>query len=100
MSALLFYLCRNASVYEKLTQEIRSTFTHVDQIQSGNLLQSCRYLAACIKETLRVCPSTPGAPWREVEEGGADVDGEHIPKGYDVGTYVFHSDISVVRMNF
>ena len=34
-------------------------------------------------------PSTPGAPWREVKEGGAIVDDNFIPAGYDVGTCIY-----------
>ena len=34
-------------------------------------------------------PSTPGAPWREVQGGGIVVDGGFVPAGYDVGTCIY-----------
>lgn len=34
-------------------------------------------------------PSTPGAPWREAQAGGAVVDGNSVPAGCDVGTCIY-----------
>ncbi|KAL9013516.1 MAG: hypothetical protein Q9173_001792 [Seirophora scorigena] len=87
MCATLFYLTANGSVYENLIQEIRHTFSCVEDIRMGAALDSCTYLSACIDESMRMSPPTPRAPWREVQEGGAMVDGTFIPEGYDVGTY-------------
>ena len=86
MCATFFYLTSNPKAYDKLAREIRETFSSVDQIRSGSLLRSCNYLAACVNESMRMSPPTPRAPWREVELGGAEIDGELIPEGYDVGT--------------
>ena len=69
--------------------EIRSTFRDADDIISGPTLSSCVYLYACINETLRMSPSTPGAPWRETQAGGAVIDGNFVPEGYDVGTCIY-----------
>ena len=65
LSGLFFYLVHNPDVHRKLEKEVRSTFADADDIISGPLLSSCVYLHACINETLRMSPSTPGAPWRE-----------------------------------
>ena len=35
---------------------------------------------------MRMSPPIPGIPFREVEAGGAQVDGHWIPGGYSVGT--------------
>jgi len=79
----------NQDVHRKLEKEVRSTFANADDIISGPLLSSCVYLHACINETLRMSPSTPGAPWRETQAGGAIIDGSFIPTGYDVGTCIY-----------
>ncbi|KAL9117878.1 MAG: hypothetical protein Q9187_005578 [Circinaria calcarea] len=89
ISALFFYLAHNANVLQRLQSEIRETFANTEAIRLGQQLSSCIYLQACINETLRMSPSTPGAPWREAQEGGAVVDGDFVPAGYDVGTCIY-----------
>lgn len=86
---MFFYLAHYPDVYQKLENEIRSTFADRDAIVSGAQLSSCVYLYACLNETLRMSPSTPGAPWREAQAGGAVLDGNLIPEGYDVGTCIY-----------
>ena len=86
MCATFFYLTCNPEAYTKTVTEIRDTFSCVDDIRSGSSLESCLYLSACIEESMRLSPPTPGTLWREVERGGAEVDGRYIPEGYDVGT--------------
>ncbi|KAI0886534.1 cytochrome P450 [Annulohypoxylon maeteangense] len=96
MSATFFYLSRNPRCYEKLATEIRTTFQSADQI-CGSKLAGCQYLRACIDESLRMSPPSPGTLWRHLapeEEGGRPfiVDGHVIPKGTKVGvnTYSLH----------
>lgn len=85
----MFYLARSPDAYATLAQEIRTTFGDAEEIVSGAKLNSCRFLSACIQETLRMSPTVPGAMWREAEAGGAYVDGEFIPAGYDIGTCIY-----------
>lgn len=94
-AAVLFYLSRNPAAYTRLANEIRSTFSSVNDIRRGRQLTSCAYLKACINEALRLAPAAPGALWREACTGGALVDGVYIPSGLDVGvsTYALsHND--------
>jgi cytochrome P450 len=97
MAALLFYLSRYPAAYRLATQEIRSTFTSVSEIRAGPKLNSCTYLRACIDETMRISPPVGGSLWREVDTGGAVIDGIPIPKGVDVGTgiYALHHNPSL-----
>ncbi|KAI1260526.1 cytochrome P450 [Xylariaceae sp. FL1019] len=98
ISALLFYLSRNPICYGKLVSEIREVFTSGCEIRSGTKLNSCRYLRACIDETLRMSPSSPGTLWREMLRGQSArnqqlvIDGHVIPHGTQVGvcTYAIH----------
>ncbi|KAH7304788.1 cytochrome P450 [Stachybotrys elegans] len=99
LSALTFYLSRNPRCYERLSQEIRSTFSQDSEIRSGPLLASCVYLRACLEETLRITPPLPGTLWREESPRPSTepliVDGHVIPAGVEVGvnTYaIMHND--------
>ncbi|CAJ2502539.1 Uu.00g099330.m01.CDS01 [Anthostomella pinea] len=96
ISAAVFYLSRNPEVYEKLAHEIRSAFTNGGEI-NGAALTSCRYLRACIDESLRMSPPVSGILWRERAPDENDsqplvVDGHVIPPGTVVGvnTYSLH----------
>lgn len=89
LAALFFYLARFPRVYSLLQEEIQRTFTHSSEIRSGSKLSSCTYLNACITETLRMSPATPGFPLREVLSPGLVLDGHHIPPGIDVGTCIY-----------
>lgn len=90
-----FYMVRHPRVYDKLVEEIRTTFKSADDIQIGPTLSSCRYLQACIDEALRVAPAGAGELAREVLPGGLNIEGTQIPEGSHVG-YVFclHSEIT------
>lgn len=102
LAAVLFYLSRSQSAYDKLATEIRSNFSDVELIRRGRQLSSCRYLKACIDEALRLAPAAPGALWREVSSGGTKVDGEWIPAGLDVAvcTYAIHHNESYFPNSF
>jgi cytochrome P450 len=95
MSAILYHLTRNERVYNKLVDEIRSTFDSVDEIRGGAKLNSCHYLRACISEALRINPSGLTEPPREVLKGGLVIDGKFVPEGTTVGCAAwatFHSE--------
>ncbi|KAI1413993.1 cytochrome P450 [Hypoxylon sp. FL1857] len=93
LSALFFYLTRNPHCYQRLAQEMRSTFSDDSEIRSGPRLASCSYLRACIDETLRASPALPGTLWREKIAGASSepliIDGQIIPEGTQlaVNTY-------------
>ncbi|KAI1100847.1 cytochrome P450 [Jackrogersella minutella] len=92
-----FYLSRNRSCYEKLTSEIRSTFTSGADIKGGPQLASCHYLRACIDESMRMSPPVTSILWREQDTNDKSndpiiVDGHVIPRGTYVGVnaYAIH----------
>lgn len=97
-SAALFYLSRYPDCYRALADEIRSTFASVSDIKSGPQLNSCKYLRACIEETLRCASSALTPLWREQapdDSGSFIVDGHVIPRGTQVAVplySLFHNE--------
>ncbi|KAI0140025.1 cytochrome P450 [Hypoxylon sp. NC0597] len=94
LAGAFFYLSRNPSCYEKLATEIRSTFTSAEEIKTGRQLASCRYLRACIDESLRMASPSSTTLWRE--QGPTDnrsqplvIDGYAIPSGTLVGVNIY-----------
>lgn len=70
-------------------QEIRTTFASQQEIRFGPKLRSCRYLQACVQESLRLAPPVASAPFREVMKGGAFIDGHFVPEGTNIGTGIY-----------
>ncbi|KAI8947246.1 cytochrome P450 [Xylaria longipes] len=102
LSAVFFYLSRNPECYRRLTTEIRSAFTHSNEIKAGPCLAGCSYLRACIDEALRMSPPVPGTLWRQQVAGTDDnsgpliIDHHVIPPGTHIGvnTYALqHSEV-------
>lgn len=89
MAGCFFYLSRHPDAYKKVCEEVRATFASSDEIHMGSALNSCTYLRACIDESLRMSPPVGGALWREVCQGGVNIDGHTIPEGYDVGVGIY-----------
>ncbi|KAK3174573.1 hypothetical protein OEA41_001819 [Lepraria neglecta] len=89
LASVLFYLSRSPIAYTRLSDEIRTIFPTIEAIHQGHLLNSCRYLRACLYEAMKLAPPAPGALWREVCSGGARIDTEQIPEGFDVGVCTF-----------
>ncbi|KAL2412762.1 Cytochrome P450 monooxygenase ataY [Exophiala dermatitidis] len=96
LSGLYFYLARYPDCYNKLKQEIRSTFSSVEDIVGGKKLLDCKYMRACVDEALRMSPGVPGYLTREAPEGGT-IDGHYIPPAAQVGipTWTIHRDPDV-----
>ncbi|RYP47706.1 hypothetical protein DL768_006296 [Monosporascus sp. mg162] len=93
--ATLFYLTRHRSVYNRLADEIRSTFTSGADISGGPKLTGCQYLRCCIDEALRMSPPVGGTLWREQQASSKKagepliVDGHVIPPGTQVGVGIY-----------
>jgi cytochrome P450 len=80
LSHLISRLFWNPVVYEKLTSEIRTTFSSEDEI-TFKAITAMPYLNACIEEILRCNPPVPAGPPRVVPKGGDTIDGVHVPGG-------------------
>ncbi|EED13059.1 cytochrome P450, putative [Talaromyces stipitatus ATCC 10500] len=95
LAATAHYLTGCSPAYRRAVEEVRSTFQSIDEIRIGPKLNSCSFLRACIDEALRLSPPGGAALWREVESGGAVIDGNFIPEGTEVAVGIYsihHSD--------
>jgi cytochrome P450 len=79
-----FYITRRPLCYEKLINEIRSTFPSVEDIHTGPRLASCTYLMACVHESLRLGVVGAGTLDRVVLRGGININGNYFPEGTSV----------------
>lgn len=93
LAGVFFYLSRSTECYEKAVKEVRRNFDSDADITSGKALKNCRYLRACINETLRMSPPIGGTLWREVvpetEKQLLIVDGHVIPPDTLVGVNIY-----------
>jgi cytochrome P450 len=86
LSGIFFYLTGDQWRYQKLVDEIRSTFSSAEDIVFGPKLQGCVYLKACVDEGMRLVPAGTCELPRQVLSGGIQIMGEHYPAGTIVGT--------------
>lgn len=92
MSAMFFYLSRYPECYKRLAAEIRLGFGSAAEIRAGEQLRQCRYLRACIKETLRISTPNTATLWRRQSRDDAKplvIDGHAIPPGTDFGVNLY-----------
>ena len=79
LSGCVYYLCKSASVMQKLTSEIREAFVTEEEIKFGNAA-TLPYLAAVIEESLRMYPPVVTSLKRVSPVGGTTVDSYFIPE--------------------
>lgn len=91
LTATIFYLTHNADALARAKEEVRTVFGEMDieTVCSGTLLNSCKYLRACIDEAMRMSPPVPGGIPRTVLPGGLSVDGHSIPAGSEVAVSLY-----------
>ncbi|KID82713.1 Cytochrome P450 [Metarhizium guizhouense ARSEF 977] len=89
MASLAHYLVWSPRCYKRAVEEVRARFSCADEIAFGAKLNSCVFLRACLDEALRITPPGGGPLWREVERGGARIDGEYLPAGCEVGAGIY-----------
>lgn len=89
LASSFFYLTHNPETLKELSKEILSTFSDIEEICHGPLLNSCLYLRAVVDEAMRLSPPVGGMIPRSVLPGGIDIDGLHIPEGVDVGVAAY-----------
>lgn len=80
LSCMTYYLVKNPVMMKRLKDEVRSAFTHYDEITATSAAP-LNYLKAIAQEAMRIHPPLPFALPRVVSEGGSTVDGHFLPGG-------------------
>ncbi|GAW13413.1 hypothetical protein ANO14919_027980 [Xylariales sp. No.14919] len=88
LSGLTWLLLKNPRVHDKLKTEIRTRFSHPDEITMTSV-NECKYLLGCLEEALRVYPPSPQPHHRIIPAGGAVVNGEFLPAGSSVSIPIY-----------
>lgn len=80
LTATSFLLLSNPEAYQRVVEEVRSSFSDPSDITllSVNKLP---YMLACLDEALRVFPVVPSWLPRRVTHGSAIIDGNIVPEG-------------------
>lgn len=89
MAAVCHYVTGSPRYYQRVVAEVRSTFAARADIQLGPALNACVFLRACVDEALRLSPPGGSSLWREIEGGGAWIDGQWLPAGCEVGVGIY-----------
>jgi cytochrome P450 len=90
LAGATYFLALNPAVYARLAREMRETFPEEKDMTLTKLSQ-CPYLLGVIEETLRMYPPSPANHTRMVPEGGAVLEGKHIPGGFCVSMPMYAS---------
>lgn len=83
LSTAIFYLCKTPEVLSTLTTEIRTSFTHEDEITIVSV-NKLKYQLAVLEEALRIFPPVPSGGPRVVPPGGETISGRWVPGGTTV----------------
>jgi cytochrome P450 len=93
LQAIAYYVAANPAVYEKLMNELDGA-TKAGNIsaipQYAEVLEHCPYYVACVRESLRLCPSGPTILPRYVSKGGMELWGKYAPEGTEVASNPWH----------
>ncbi|TAQ91634.1 hypothetical protein B7494_g39 [Chlorociboria aeruginascens] len=86
----LFHLLNNPQALNRLSTEIRQTFSTASEIKDAKALSGCHYLRACIDESMRISPPVGAMLPREVLPGGLFIDDYFFPAGTDIGIAAYN----------
>ena len=86
LSGCTFFLLTHPECLAKLLEEIRLSFKEESDINLVGTGQ-CKYLMACLEESLRLYPPVPIGLPRIVPEGGEVINGHFVPGGVSSTAY-------------
>ncbi|OAP64204.1 hypothetical protein AYL99_00176 [Fonsecaea erecta] len=84
LSATVYLTLSHPEVYKRVTEEVRSSFPHVEEINITTINSRLQYMLAVLNETLRIYPPVPTGFGRIVPKGGDVISGFFIPEGTSV----------------
>lgn len=79
----IFHIISNRGIYLRLKKEIQDAeeLGNLDDSITSDQAQALPYLGMCIKEAMRIHPSTGLPSWRVVPEPGTTISGKFFPAG-------------------
>lgn len=86
LSATIHSLSSNQDAHRRVVEEIRSSFNEDSDITMDKV-KELPYLAAVMKEALRMHSPSPSSLGRFVPKGGELIDGRFVPGGTTVGVH-------------
>ncbi|KAL2284621.1 hypothetical protein FJTKL_08721 [Diaporthe vaccinii] len=91
LAATIHYLVNRPETLARLQDEVRNAFPEDQTVryEPGSQLAQLPYLRACIDESLRLTPPTPGHLPRKVLTHGLEVDGVWVAPGTTVGVSAY-----------
>ncbi|KAH7066573.1 cytochrome P450 [Paraphoma chrysanthemicola] len=98
--AMMFYIMSTPGVYDKMMAEIDEQTRErkiSDMPKYDEVLQHCPYYVACVKESMRLCPSAPNIFPRIVGPTGMTLNNHFVPPGTEVtcNPWLVHRDTAV-----
>lgn len=96
----MLHLLSDPAVYDKLMAELDAA-TKAGKLspmpQYDEVLASCPYYVACVRESMRLNPSAPNIFPRLVPAGGMDLYGTFVPEGTEVtcNPWLVHRDENI-----
>ncbi|TLD15700.1 uncharacterized protein PgNI_00007 [Pyricularia grisea] len=94
LTATTYLLLTNPEAYDKVTDEVRSSFSDPSEINLTSV-NKLSYMLACLDEALRIFPVVPSWLPRRVTKHEAVINGNVIPQGTLVATWqwpMYHSE--------
>lgn len=80
LSGTTYLLLQHPEVLKRVTQEVRSSFKSVEEIDISSV-NKLTYMLAVLNEAMRLYPPVTSLTARIVPRGGAHVLGEYLPEG-------------------
>lgn len=88
MTAIVFFLIKHPLELARLRAELGAAGVPSNTIPSSVTVNKLPYLAAVIKESMRLYASTTWPTERRVPAGGRTIAGHHFPEGTSVGVFI------------
>lgn len=89
----LYYTMRHRTIWNRLADEIRSSFTNESELTFLSL-QKLTFLNAVIEEALRLYVVVPSTFSRRTPREGATIAGKFVPGNYAVGVNGYAATLS------
>ncbi|KAL3440250.1 cytochrome P450 [Aspergillus insuetus] len=89
----LSFISASPSAYQKIVEEIRSTFSSEDEM-TNEAVAVLKYTNAVLKEVFRIYPPTPGTIPRVTPAVGAKILGQYVPGNTVIGVSLYSASHS------